>query len=180
MRPIFFACFRDRPLRHEKLTALLEPVIAALGYQCPGVEYHTQGANGLLRVYIELDDRPVNVDDCERVSQELGAVLDREDPIPGHYTLEVSSPGLARPLFTAAQFARFIGEVARIQTSVPVAGRRRFQGRILEVDGETIVIEQDGQPQRLVVGQLLKAQLVPDWSRLGKHPGAARGRGTQP
>src|SRR6185369_7000297 len=99
-------------MRNEELTQLLAPVIADLGLECVGVEYSPSHGNSLVRVYIEAADRPVTVDDCEVVSRQVSASLDVHDPIEGRYTLEVSSPGLDRPLYTPEQFARFIGESA--------------------------------------------------------------------
>jgi len=110
-------------MRNEELTQLLAPVIADLGLECVGVEYSPSHGNSLVRVYIEAADRPVTVDDCEVVSRQVSASLDVHDPIEGRYTLEVSSPGLDRPLYTPEQFARFIGESAKLEVNLPIDGR---------------------------------------------------------
>jgi ribosome maturation factor RimP len=158
-------------VRQEELTRMLAPVISGLGLECVGVELAGGTGNGLVRVYIDAPDRPVTVDDCETVSREIGAVLDLENPIVGRYTLEVSSPGLDRPLFTPAQFARFIGETAKVTLNVPMDGRRRFQGPIRAADGDRIVIDQDGTEVSIEHGNVLKANLVPQWNESGRKPG---------
>jgi ribosome maturation factor RimP len=119
----------------------------------------------VLTVYI---DRPkgITVDDCERVSREVAAVLDVEDPIPGHYSLEVSSPGLDRPLFTLEQFQRFNGEVVQLSVFAPVGGRRRFKGRILGAGDGKLRLDQDGAEVVLEMGNIAKARLVPDYDSL--------------
>src|SRR5687768_165306 len=131
-------------MKNDDIANLLEPVVAALGLELLGVDYAPSRGNSLLRLYIDAPERPVDLDDCEAVSREVSAVLDVNDPISGHYTLEVSSPGIDRPLFTPAHFARFAGANVKLQVNVPVGGRRRFQGPIRSVDGDTIVVAQDG------------------------------------
>ena len=164
-----------------KLGTRFAPIVAGLGLRCEGVEWSPSGAGGVLRVYIDADGREISVDDCEIVSRALSALLDAEDPIPGHYTLEVSSPGLERPLFTAAQFARFADSEARVTLKLPVAGRRRLRGRILAVDGERITFEADGVAHVFVHDDVERAQLVPDWVGLGyapqPKPGGPRAKG---
>ena len=153
-----------------KLTALLQPLVEDLGYEFVGLDYSSNPKNPVLVVYI---DRPegIKVEDCERTSREIAALLDVEDPIPGHYVLEVSSPGLDRPLFTPAQFERFAGEVVQISLFAPLAGRRKFKGHILAVQGGNIVIEQDGVEVILEHGNIAKARLVPDYDGIfaGSH-----------
>lgn len=162
---------------------LLTPTIQSIGLELLGVEYLPSPGGAVLRLYIDVqagaegDDgvpRMVGIEDCEAVSREVSAQLDVEDPISGHYTLEVSSPGVDRPLFTAAQFARFLGEEAKVVLQLPQDGRRRFQGRIAAVDGERIDFDVDAkpEPQRVSVemGNIEKARLVPDWVALGYAP----------
>jgi len=159
-----FACSCDVVcgMRNEELTELLAPIVADLGLECLGVEYSPSHGNGLVRVYIEAADRAVTVDDCEAVSRQVSATLDVHDPVEGRYTLEVSSPGLDRPLYTPAQFGRFIGGEAKIEVNLPLNGRRRFQGPILAVDGGTIALEQDGVRVDIAHGNIHKARLVPE------------------
>ncbi|MBS0514945.1 MAG: ribosome maturation factor RimP [Proteobacteria bacterium] len=148
-------------MRNEELTNLLAPAIADMGLECLGVEYSPSHGNSLVRVYIDAADRPVTVDDCELVSRQVSALFDVNDPITGRYTLEVSSPGLDRPLYTPTQFARFVGEQVKIELSLPFNGRRRFLGPILAVEGETIKVEQDGAAVDIPHGNVQKAKLVP-------------------
>lgn len=162
---------------------LLSPTIQSLGLELLGVEYLPSPGGAVLRLYIDVpagaqgDDgapRMVGIEDCESVSREVSAQLDVEDPISGHYTLEVSSPGVDRPLFTPAQFARFLGEDAKVVLQLPMDGRRRFQGRIVAVEGDRIDfdIEARPAPQRVSVtfDNIEKARLVPDWVALGYAP----------
>ncbi|WP_407275187.1 ribosome maturation factor RimP [Halothiobacillus sp. DCM-1] len=120
----------------ESIEALLAPVVTAAGYRWVGGEFRG-GPDGLLRVYI---DRPegITLDDCTVVSDAVSGVLDVEDPFPGFYRLEVSSPGLERPLFRATDFAEFVGRVARVRLRRPIQQRRRIEGEILGVEGEQI------------------------------------------
>ena len=125
-----------------RLTQLLQPLIEDMGYEFVGLDHRSNPKDPVLVVYI---DRPggIAVDDCERVSREVAALLDVEDPIPGHYNLEVSSPGLDRPLFTLEQFQRFSGETARVTLFAPQDGRRKFKGRILGADDGKVKLDQD-------------------------------------
>lgn len=162
--------------RATEIAALLAPTVASMQLELLGVEFAPSGAHALLRLYIDAPARAVTVDDCEAVSREVSAVLDVEDPIASHYTLEVSSPGIDRPLFTAAQFARYRGEQVKLALHVPVGGRRRVQGAILAVDGEDIVLRVGEEDLRLQHANIDKARLVPDWAALGLG-GNAAGRG---
>jgi len=160
-----------------QITTLLAPTVAALGLELWGAEYLPASGNALLRLYIDVDadsaaeGRVVGIEDCEAVSREVSALLDVEDPISGHYTLEVSSPGLDRPLFTAPQFARFGGEAVKLTLRVPQDGRRRVQGRIASVEGETVSLDVDGAVIVVEMDNIDKARLVPDWEALGLVPG---------
>ena len=163
---------------HE-IAALLIPTVSSLGLELLGAEYLPSAGSAMLRLYIDVPadasgqaPRAVTIEDCEAVSREVSAQLDVEDPITSHYTLEVSSPGIDRPLFTAAQFARFTGESAKVALRLPQEGRRRFQARIVRVDGNEItfgVDAADGKATELVVraDNIDKARLVPDWAALG-------------
>lgn len=156
---------------NAELTNLLMPVVTDLGLECLGVEYSPSHGNSLVRVYIDAPERAVTVDDCEAVSRQVSAMLDVNDPITGRYTLEVSSPGLDRPLYTPQQFARFIGQSAKIEVNLAIAGRRRFQGPILAVEGEEVVLEQDGTPVRITHANIHKAKLVPQYDEPAAKPG---------
>src|SRR3546814_14837443 len=116
------------------------------------------------------EGRLVGSEDCEAVSREGSAQLDVEDPISGNYTLEVSSPGVDRPLFAAEQFARFIGERAKVGLKLPQDGRRRLQGVITAVDGERIAFDVAGTPVEVSFDTLDKGRPVPDWGAFGLGP----------
>jgi len=146
--------------RETALEALLEPAVSRLGYELVGVEYHG-GRRALLRVYIDREGG-VSVEDCQRVSRQVSGLLDVEDPIPGPYTLEVSSPGLDRPLFREADFRRFAGRVVRIRTDVPLEGRRNFRGVLRGLRGGEVLVEVDGTELALPVERIEQARLVPE------------------
>ena len=160
----------------EAIAARVAPALAELGLECLGVEWNAGHGGGLLRVYIDSlqhdDDAAsaVSVDDCEAASREISAMLDVEDPIPGHYVLEVSSPGIERPLFNAGQFARFIGDEAKVTLKLPRDGRRRIRGRIDTVEGNRIGLDVAGVPIEIGEDEIESAHLVPDWDALGYTP----------
>ena len=159
----------------NEISALLAPTVASLGLELLGAEYLPSPGGAVLRLYIdvpsaETGERNVGIEECEAVSREVSAQLDVEDPISGNYTLEVSSPGVDRPLFALAQYARFAGETAKVGLKLPQDGRRRLQGRIERVDGQTIVFDLDGQPFPVAFDNIDKAKLVPDWEKLGFAP----------
>jgi ribosome maturation factor RimP len=157
--------YAEYGLSSARLTQLLQPLVEDLGYEFVGLDHHSNPKSPALVIYI---DRPegIAVEDCERVSREVAAVLDVEDPIPGHYNLEVSSPGLDRPLFTLEQFERFSGEVAQISLFAPVDGRRKFKGAILGAEAGKVRLDQDGTEVELDMGNIAKARLVPDYASL--------------
>ncbi len=144
----------------EQLQALLAPVVEALGYVCWGVEYISQGRHSLLRVYI---DHPngILVEDCEAVSRQVSGVLDVEDPITNEYTLEVSSPGMDRPLFTLEQFAAHVGEQVKVKLRSPLEGRRNFQGLLRGVEDQDVVVQVDEHEYLLPIEMIDKANVVP-------------------
>lgn len=162
-------------MKHDVLEKLLTPLVATLDLELIGAEFAPHHGNALLRLYIDGKDRPVTIEDCEAVSRAASAALDASDPIQGRYTLEVSSPGLDRPLFSAAQFARFIGREVKLAVNMPVGGRRRFLGAIRSVEGERIVIEQNGVEVGIEHGNVLRANLVPEFRSAGAK-GAPRGK----
>ena len=170
----------------SEIAALLAPTVESLGLELLGAEYLPAPGSATLRLYIDVpvdaeEGRLVGIEDCEAVSREVSAQLDVEDPITGNYTLEVSSPGIDRPLFTVAQFERFIGEAAKVTLQLPQDGRRRLQGRILRVEGGNIVFELDGAEFMVAFDNIDKAKLVPDWVALGLAPAKdASGRDARP
>jgi ribosome maturation factor RimP len=160
----------------EAIATRLAPVLTELGLECLGVEWNAGRGGGLLRVYIDAfqtgsaPPRAVNVDDCEAASREISALLEVHDLIPGHYVLEVSSPGLERPLFTTAQYRRFIGAEVRVVLKLPRDGRRRFRGTIATAEDAVIGIDVDGRREEIAEGEIESAHLVPDWDALGYAP----------
>lgn len=146
----------------KQLQQLLEPGVAALGYELLGIEHLAQGRHSLLRLYIDSPDG-ITVEDCERVSHQVSGVLEVEDPIKGQYTLEVSSPGLDRPLFKPEHYARFIGEVVSLRLVRPLGERRKFKGRLLALREDAVVVEQDGVEVVIPLEDIDKAHLVPQW-----------------
>ncbi len=143
------------------LQALLEPVVESVGFDLLGVEYHA-GRHAVLRLYIDSADG-VTVDDCSRVSLEVGAILDVEDPVPGGYDLEVSSPGLNRPLFRLSEFRERIGERVKIRLTEPVEGRRNVRGVIEAVEDQVIHVRlDDGRRLEVPFADIGRANLVVD------------------
>jgi ribosome maturation factor RimP len=151
-------------LLSERLTLLLEPVVEALGYELLLLEFSPHAGSASLRLFI---DRPagVKLEDCERVSREVAATLDVEDPIPQNYHLEVSSPGFDRPLVKPAHYRRFLGEKVKVQLLAPVAGRRKFSGVLLEAGETEIALQTTEGPVRLALADVERARLVPDYER---------------
>jgi len=144
------------------LQQLLAPSIMALGYELLGIERLPQGRRGiLLRLYIDSPEG-ITLADCEQVSYQVSGILEVEDPIRGAYTLEISSPGLDRPLFTLAHFERFIGHQVTVKLTQPLDARRVFTGKLLQIDGRYLMIEVDGTTYRLLYDQVDKARLVPE------------------
>ncbi len=146
-------------MNKEALIELLEPTVNGLGYELIDLDVRT-GQNGLLRLFIDRDPA-VTLDDCEFVSRQIGDWLDVEDPLPGHYVLEVSSPGLDRRLRTRKHFTDVIGAEIRVETLLAVNGRRKFRGVLVAVDQDAIELEVDGEKWRLPLSDLNVARLVP-------------------
>ena len=170
----------------QALALRFSGVLTEFGLCCLGVEFLPGQGQSTLRVYVDLLDdvapaapsandgdatpRAVSVDQCESASRELSALLDVDDPIPGHYALEVSSPGIDRPLFTAAQFARVVGQEVKLLFGAPVDGRRRIRGKVASVAGEKISLDAEGKIWQFDHAQVETARVVPDWVALGYAP----------
>jgi ribosome maturation factor RimP len=147
--------------RDQSLTQLLDGPVAALGYELLGVEFVSAGKHSTLRLYID-SEAGIDVDDCANVSRQVSAILDVEDPIPGQYSLEVSSPGLDRPLFTLAHFEQFVGEATVIRLREPDDAQRSFKGEILGCQDSSVRIRlEDGTERRFDIESIDKANLVP-------------------
>lgn len=166
----------------ERLMGMVEPLVEGLGYELVDIEYVAGRSHATLRVYIDWpggqppadlaegdeENRSfegIGVDDCERVSRELSALLDVEDPIPMAYSLEVSSPGLDRILRTQAHFERFVGERVHVELKLPRDGRRRYTGRMTRAGDGEIELNVDGEAIAIGLPEIGKARLAPDWSQ---------------
>ncbi len=146
----------------QDLETLFAPVIESMGYELVGVEYQLNGSYGTLRVYIDRE-QGVSLDDCAEISHQVSAILDVEDPIQQAYDLEISSPGLDRPLFRLADYERFTGNMVKIKLTMGVDGRRNFKGSLLGVsDSQEVLVEVDGTEFRLPFADIAKANLVAD------------------
>ena len=149
------------PRESAELRKLLEPAVSALGFELVGVEF-VSGRRGLLRLYIDSEDG-VTIDDCQAVSHQVSGLLDVEDPIQGQYSLEVSSPGLDRPLFRAADFERFAGHEVSLRLVAPVEGRRKFRGVLLGLRDGRVVVQVEEQELVVALEEIDAARLVPDY-----------------
>jgi len=143
----------------ERLYELIEPVVGRLGYELIELEFAPSHGRSLLRLYIDRESG-VGLEDCEQVSREVAALLDLEDPIPGAYTLEVSSPGFDRLLRTQAHFGRFVGSRVFVELKEPRDGRRRYTGKLLAVDDRGIALEVDRQQVAVAFAEIGKARLA--------------------
>ncbi|CDH47623.1 YhbC-like protein (fragment) (modular protein) [Candidatus Contendobacter odensis Run_B_J11] len=146
----------------QTLSRRLATVVESMGYELVGVEFHPHRTNALLRVYID-SPSGITLGDCQRVSHQLSGLLEVEDPIEGQYNLEISSPGLERPLFEAQHFVRFAGSEVRIQLRELLDGRRKLIGRLLGMhDDDVMIIDNEGREWRVPLERIEKARLVPE------------------
>jgi ribosome maturation factor RimP len=164
----------------QALATRFTGILAELGLECLGVEFNPSQGQSTLRVYLDIEGREITVEDCESASRELSAMLDVEDPIPGNYVLEVSSPGIDRPLFTAEQFARVLGQEIKVLLKAPLEGRRRLRGKLNAVEDQRITLEADGKVFEFEHADVESARVVPDWVALGYVPQPKRGGGKAP
>jgi ribosome maturation factor RimP len=145
----------------RRVTELAEPLAESRGLEIVQVQYRRETGGFVLRLFL---DRPggVTIDDCSDFSREFSDVLDVEDPVPGRYSLEVSSPGLDRPLCRERDFARFAGRSITLTASEPVEGRRRFKGTLLGVEDGSVRMTVDGRSYAIALSNVAKANLVPE------------------
>lgn len=147
----------------QKLVAMFSPAISGLGYELWGVEYISQGKNSVLRLYID-SENGITVEDCRQVSHQVSGILDVEDPIKGQYSLEVSSPGLDRPLFIADHYARNLGAKVKVRLRQAVLGRRNFTAVIDSVkDDEICLVDETDEAIVVHVSDIDKANLVAEF-----------------
>ncbi len=143
------------------MQSILASAVEAAGYELVGSELHRQGRYSVLRVYIDKEGG-VTADDCAKASRQIGAVLDVENPITSAYSLEVSSPGLDRPLYTREQYQRFVGQVIKLRLRVPQNAQRQFSGILLEVVGDEINLHTEQGVKLFALSDIEKANLVPN------------------
>jgi len=160
----FFFVDRGMAGTSDNLTDLIAPAVEAMGYELVGVEYLSNGGSGggLLRVYIDSPDG-ILLDDCSRVSHQVSGILDVEDPIKENYSLEISSPGLDRPLFGRRDFQRFTGSRVTLKLRTKVSGQRRFKGELKGIEEDDVLLAVDNEIFRLPLDQIDKARLVPEF-----------------
>ena len=142
-----------------RLTEMLEPAVEALGFELLGVEFVRAGSHSTLRIYID-HENGITVDNCADVSNQVGAILDVEDPIATEYSLEVSSPGMDRPLFKIEHYEAILNETVNVRLNVPQDGRRNFKGTLVGIEGDMINVEVDNQVFSLLIDNVAKANLV--------------------
>lgn len=144
----------------SRLWELFEPVVNGMGCELVEIEHIPNPKHGILRLYIDRE-QGVTIDDCSAVSRQISALIDVEDPIRGHFNLEVSSPGLDRPLRRLKDFQRFCGERVKIKTAMPLDGQRNFSGRLLAADAQSVTIETDTEELTLPMAAIARARLAP-------------------
>jgi ribosome maturation factor RimP len=144
----------------QKLQALVEDTIDSMGFELVGVETQRAGRFLTVRLYIDKEGG-VTIDDCSDVSRQVSAIFDVEDPIADKYNLEVSSPGLDRPLFTLAHYERFVGRDVVIHLRIPMFDRRKWQGKLESVEGDMITLTVENDTRQFAFGNIQKANLVP-------------------
>lgn len=149
----------ERSMIKTDIERLLKPLIENLGYEFWGCEYLAQGKHSLLRVYIDKRNG-ITIEDCERVSKQVSAILDVEEPITGNYHLEISSPGIPRPLFYKEQYLHYLGHEIAIKLYKPINGSRKLSGKILSVEDETVKIENEDGQLEIQLSQIVKANLI--------------------
>ena len=143
--------------------SLVEPVIEGMGYEVVDIDYRPHPTDGLLRIYIDGPDGIV-LEDCTAVSRQISGVLDVEDPIPGQFNLEISSPGMDRPLRKVADFERFAGSTVKIKLSVPtLEGQRNITGKLKGIENEEVILIMDGETHYLSLDTIDKARIVPQF-----------------
>ena len=147
----------------KALQEMLQPVVESMDCQLWGIDLISQGKHSVLRVYIDKENDGINVDDCAAVSHQISGVLDVEDPIAGEYTLEVSSPGMDRPLYTLEQFEQFKGHKVSIKLRLAFEGRRNFKGMLNGVEGDDILLVVDEDEFLLPIDLIDRAQVIPQF-----------------
>lgn len=143
----------------RKLEQMLTAPVEALGHELWGIEYIQAGKHSVVRLYID-NEKGIFVDDCADVSRQVSAVLDVEDPISTEYTLEVSSPGVERPLFNAKQYEAYLGETIKVQVTMPVAGSRNLKGTIIGIEDQMLSLMVEGKELIIALDNIRKSNLI--------------------
>ncbi|GIU04518.1 ribosome maturation factor RimP [Shewanella sp. c952] len=143
----------------RKLVEMLKAPVEALGHELWGLEYIQAGKHSILRLYID-NEKGIFIEDCAETSRQVSAVMDVEDPISTEYTLEVSSPGVDRPLFTAEQYQLYVGETVKVQVTMPVAGSRNLKGTVIGVEGQMLTLSVDGNELIVALDNIRKGNLI--------------------
>ena len=146
--------------KEQQIQQLLEPTVEAMGFELWGLEYLSQGRHSTLRIYID-HENGISVDNCAAVSEQVGSVMDVEDPITGEYTLEVSSPGMDRLLFKMEQYPAYVGEMIELRLRRAFEGRRKFKGILKGIEGEDVVVQVDDHEYLLPHSAIEKARVQP-------------------
>jgi ribosome maturation factor RimP len=154
----------------QDLHELIEPAVQAVDLELLGLEMIGQGKHSVLRIFIDSPEG-ITVDNCADASRQISALLDVEDPITGEYNLEVSSPGLERPLFKAEHFTQAEGLEARVAMQTPVNGQRKFRGVIKSVQDDRILLQIEDEQVKLPIADLAKAHLIAQLTNVGKNDG---------
>jgi ribosome maturation factor RimP len=141
------------------IAEMLKPVINDLGYELWGCELLPQGKHSLLRIYID-SEGGIGIQDCERVSRQVSALLDVEEPIPGNYRLEVSSPGVARPLFHKEQYRRYSGHGVLVKLFKPINGSRKLSGVIISANEDALIMKVGEEQLKVQFSDIVKANLI--------------------
>lgn len=144
----------------EQVEALVTPAIEAMGYFVVQVTVKDANKSRLLQIMAERADGGMNVDDCAKISHQVSALLDVEDIIPGEYRLEISSPGIDRPLIKRTDYENHMGHLAKIELLLPINGRKRYTGVLKTLIGDVLTLEVDGKPVALDYDDIQSAKLV--------------------
>jgi len=148
--------------KNDEIQALIEPVIVGMGFTLWGIEYLRNGKFSTLRIFID-HEQGIHVDHCAEVSRQVGAILDVEDPITGNYSLEVSSPGMDRSLFTIEQYAAYAGEWVEIKLRHAFEGRKNFKGVLAGVEDENVVVSVEGVEFLLPIESVDRGRVIPNF-----------------
>ena len=151
---------------NKSLEQIIEPIVESFELEFWGLEY-LPGKRSVLRIYID-NSEGISVNDCEKVSRQVSSVLDVEDPIQGEYVLEVSSPGMDRPLYRLPQYEKFVGSDVSIRLRLPYEGRRKFKGRLMGVEGNEVVVLADEHEYLFPIESIDKANVIPNFQGI-KH-----------